>query len=233
MSSHDVIVESLARTGRGPGPRRALVSGGAALAVTLLPVAAWAGPMKEGPGAALLGILAVSALLAVVGAALGCLGHTVAHLFRGRTRATFVVLRAKPGWSLLAGLMVTICALGLLRVLRAAPPLQLVVLVVFVGFLAFFALAAATRLAAQLVDPSLLDEELPSLRVVVPAGLLLLALNAVPVLGTVLFVAIVLAALGATLLGYFVKAPKPAMAGAAAPEHAASEADPQGRAGPA
>jgi hypothetical protein len=192
------------------------IAGSAALAATLMPLSASAHPLDEGPAGALFGLLAVAVLLSGLGLAVGCLGHTVSHVFRARSRATFAVLRAKPGWSLLAGGLVTLLSLGLLRVLQGAPALQLLVLGGFLLGLALLAVAAATRLAGQLVDPSLLDDELPALRVVVPAGLLLLGLNAVPLLGTLLFVGILLASIGAALLAYFVKPRAAAATGAGA-----------------
>ena len=51
----------------------------------------------------------------------------------------------------------------------------------------------------------MLEDEIPDLRQLLQGGLVLCAVNAVPILGTLLFAGVVLAAVGASLLGYFTK----------------------------
>ncbi len=178
-------------------------------AVAMPAVARADGPL-QGPAHGLLGLLTVAVLMAGVGLGFGCFGATVHHLFTRRTAIAFKVLSRKPGWSLLAGSLVTLLALGLLALLRGAPPLQLPVLLGYLGFLLMFAVPTATRLASRLVDHGALDDEVPDLRQMLKGGLVLCGLNAVPILGTILFIGVLLSAVGASLLGYFTKLEPPA-----------------------
>jgi hypothetical protein len=182
-----------------------------------IPVAARADGPDGGPTAGLLALLSVGLLLGGLGVAFGCFGATVSHVFSGRSTVTFKVLCRRPGWSLLAGTLVTLLALGLLALLRGAGPLQVVVLLGFLGGLLLFAIAAATRLAGRLVDRGLLEDEVPELRLLLQGGLVLVAVNAVPIVGTLLFAGILLAAIGASLLGYFTKIEPAAATSRAAP----------------
>lgn len=174
------------------------------LAVVAFPLPAYARAPGEA-AAGLLGLLALVVLLLAMGLAVGSFGLTVNHIFRKRATASFQLLCARPGWSLLAGLVVTVLGLALLGLLRGAPPVQLLVLLGYLGGLLLFAIAAAVRFAGRVLDPTTLDDELPDARLLLKGGLLLLAVNAVPILGTVLFAGIVLSAVGATLLAYFTK----------------------------
>jgi hypothetical protein len=200
---------------------KALWFGAAALAATMaLPVPAHAKSPGEA-AAGLLGLLALIVLLLAMGLAVGSFGLTVNHIFRKRSTSSFQVLCARPGWSLLAGFVVTLLAMALLALLRAAPPLQLLVMLSYLGGLMLFGIAASVRFAGRVLDPTALDDELPDPRLLLKGGLLLLAVNAVPFLGTILFVGILLSAVGATLLGYFTKVggglqPAVAAAGASA-----------------
>ena len=201
----------------------------AALVATMaLPLPAHA----KGPGeaaAGLLGLLALVVLLLAMGLAVGSFGLTVNHIFRKRSTSSFQVLCARPGWSLLAGFVVTLLGMALLALLRGAPPLQLLVMLSYLGGLVLFGIAAAVRFAGRVLDPTALDDELPDPRLLLKGGLLLLAVNAVPFLGTILFVGILLSAVGATLLGYFTKVGgglQPAAAGAAPTVVGAPAAEP-------
>jgi hypothetical protein len=198
-----------------------LAAFGAAL---VIPAAARADGPLEGPAPGLLGLLSLAVLLAGLGLGFGCLGATVGHLFAKRVAVTFKVLCRRPGWSLLAGALVTLLGLGLLVLLHGAKPLALLVLLGYLGSLLLFAVAAATRLAGRLVGRGMLEDELPDVRLLLQGGLVLVAVNAVPILGTLLFVGILLAAVGASLLGYFTKvgptpgAPAPSGVAGAAPD---------------
>jgi hypothetical protein len=176
-----------------------------ALALTL----AWSRPAwAAGPGeaaASLLGLLAVVVLLLALGVATGSFAMTVNHIFRKRSNVSFKVLCARPGWSLLTGVLVTFLGLGLLALLAGAGPLQLLIMVAYLVGLALFGIAIAVRLAGRIIDPTTLEDELPDARLLLKGGLLLLALNVVPFIGTMLFAGILLAAVGATLLGYFAR----------------------------
>jgi len=174
-------------------------------AALVIPAVARADGPLAGPAHGLLGLLTLAVLLMGLGLGFGCFGATVSHVFAGRTAVTFKVLYRKPGWSLLAGTLITLLGLGLLGLLRGAPPLQLVVLLGFFGFLLMFAIPTATRLAGRLVDRNMLEDEIPDLRQLLQGGLVLCAVNAVPILGTLLFAGVLLAAVGASLLGYFTK----------------------------
>ena len=174
-------------------------------AAVLVPAVARADGPLQGPAHGLLGLLTLAVLLTGLGVGFGCFGATVSHVFARRTDVAFKVLCRKPGWSLLAGTLITLLALGLLGLLRGAPPLQLPVLLGFFGFLLMFAVPTATRLSSRLVDHGALDDEIPDLRQMLKGGLVLCAVNAVPILGTLLFIAVLLGAVGASLLGYFTK----------------------------
>jgi len=198
------------------------------LAVVLLAPPALAAP----PGAAAAGLvqlLALIVLLLGLGFGLGAFGLTVNNLFRRRAEITFEVMRRRPKLALATGIAVTLLGLGLLAVLRGAPPLQLLVLLCYLGFLAQFALACAARLVGQYLEPSLLAGELPGARAHVKGGVLLTAVNAVPILGSCLFLGILLTGIGASLLGYFAvfrKAPNKAPGHSAAAPAVAAEPGP-------
>jgi hypothetical protein len=152
-----------------------------------------------------MGLASLAVLIVAMGLAVGSFSLTVNHIFRKRTTTTFQVLCRRPGWSLLAGIAITLLGLGLMAVLRGAGPVALLVLLGYLLGLLLFAIAAATRLAGRILDPASLDDELPDARLLLKAGLLLLAVNIVPFIGTMLFFGILLAAVGAALLGYFAK----------------------------
>ena len=167
-------------------------------------------------------------LLVILGLAMGSLGLTVGHIFKRRTNITYRVMCSRPGWSLLTGFFATIMGLGMIAVLRMVKPLQLVVLIALLVGLVMFGLAAVARLGARVLEPSLLDEEQPGPRAALQGGVLLLAINAVPLLGTIVFVGMVLAGIGATLLGYFAgfgNALKGATAEASNPPSPAKQSD--------
>ncbi len=210
-----------------------LLAASSLLAIVLLAPPAFA----ASPGAAAAGLvqlLALIVLLIGLGFGLGAFGLTVNNLFRRRAEITFEVMRRRPKLALTAGIVVTLLALGLLAVLRGAPPLQLLILLSYLGFLGQFALAGAARLIGQYLEPSLLVGELPGARAHVKGGVLLTAVNAVPILGSCLFFGILLTGIGASLLGYFAvfrKAPKSApatdRAPAASPPAAAMAPEPE------
>lgn len=213
---------------RDTRPRRWWLAAAAFGATLALAPPAYAG----GPGeaaASLMGLVAVVILLLAMGLAVGSFSMTVNHIFRKRSTVSFKVLCARPGWSLLAGVVVTLLGLGLLALLHAAKPLQLLVMVAYLVGLVLFAIAVAVRFAGRVIDPTTLDDEVPDARLLLKGGLLLLAVNVVPIIGTMLCAGIVLAAVGATLLGYFTRLAaktQPAVAGAAAAPAAAAPPPP-------
>jgi hypothetical protein len=210
-----------------PAPASWAIRGGVAVALLATPLVARADGGPDHPAGGLLMLGAVVLLLAALGVALGCFGTAVSHLFRRRATLTLEVLLARPGWSLVAGIGVTLVGLALLAVLRPAPGLQLVVLLGWLAAFAMFGLAAATRLAGRIVDQHVMVDDLPPLRTLLVAGLLLAGLNAVPLLGTMLFAGIVLAAVGATLLGYFSRRTRGATAKTSATDAPATASSPR------
>lgn len=189
---------------RAPFCRRALALC-TVLTLTCLSVPAFAAPGPESAADGLLKLVAVLVLLLAVGFGLGSFGLTVNNLFRNRAALTFGVLCARPKLSLVTGVVVTLLGLVLLAVLKGAPPLQLVILVAYLGALGLFALGTATRLAGQHVEPAPLNGELPGARAHVKGGVVLTSVNAVPIMGSLLFVGILLASVGASLLAYFAR----------------------------
>ena len=176
----------------------------AAVAATTFVTPAAAAADRPGPAAAgLLQLLALLVLMAAIGFGLGAFGLTVSQLVRRRADLSFAVLKRRPRLALLVGVLVTVLGLGLLAILRGAPALQLLVLVAYLAGLALVGLASAARLAAEHLEGVVADG-LPSPRAFVRGSMLLVGVNAVPVLGSALFLGILLAAIGATLLGYFV-----------------------------
>ena len=174
-------------------------------ALTCLTSPAQAAPMPAMAAAGLLKLVAVIVLLLALGFGLGSFGLTVNNLFRHRSALTFGVMCARPKLSLATGVAVTLLGLLLLAILRPAPPLQLLVLVTYLGALGMFALGSAARLGGQHVEPAPLNGELPGARAHVKGGMVLTAVNAVPIMGSVLFVGILLTGIGASLLAYFAR----------------------------
>ena len=185
-----------------PTARRALAAL-TLVALTCLSSSALAAPGPESAADGLLKLVAVLVLLVAVGFGLGSFGLTVNNLFRQRSALTFGVMCSRPKLSLATGVAVTLLGLVLLAVLKVAPPLQLLVMVAYLGALGLFALGGAARLAGQHVEPAPLNGELPGARAHVKGGVVLTAVNAVPIMGTVLFLGILLAGVGASLLAYF------------------------------
>jgi len=159
---------------------------------------------KQGGGAdGLYGLLSLALLLAGLGLAVGAFSLAVSRIFKGRSTVTYQVLRRRPGISLLTGVLTTAVAFGLLAVSAPIPAVPGLVLLAFLLGLGQFAIAAAGRLGSAFIDPVTDEGEPPDARAQLKGGLLLVGLNAVPILGSILFFGILLAGIGATLLGYF------------------------------
>ncbi len=172
--------------------------------VMALALPAQAGATPEHPGVGLVKLAAVIVLLGALGIGLGSFGLTVNNVFRQRSAASFELMCNRPKLSLLVGVLVTALGFGLLAILHGAGPLQLLVLLCYLGGLGIFGLASAARLSAQHIQTSPLGE-LPGAGAHVRGGVVLTAINAVPIIGTVLFVGILLTGVGASLLGYFAR----------------------------
>ncbi len=172
------------------------------LMVLALPAQAAATP--EHPGVGLVKLVALIVLLAALGIGLGSFGLTVNNVFRQRCTTSFELMCNRPKLSLLVGVLVTALGFGLLAILHGAGPLQLLVLLAYFGGVGIFGLASAARLSAQHIQPSPVAE-LPGVGAHVRGGVVLTAINAVPIIGTVLFIGILLTGVGASLLGYFAR----------------------------
>jgi len=181
--------------------RRRIAATACSFAVMLLSPPAHAADAGKA-GAGLLQLLAVIVAVVAVGIGLGAFGHLVNNLFRRRAALTFEVIHRKPKLSLLTGVVVSLLGLGLIASLNGKGPLQLLVLLLYLGLLGTFALGAIARLAAQHLEMPL-HGELPSARAHVKGSVLLLAINGVPLLGTLLLLGIMAAGVGAALLSYF------------------------------
>ncbi len=145
--------------------------------------------------------IVITALGAGVG--LGCFGLTIGAIFRRRTEQTVRVMRARPALSTAIGTAITIVGLGVLAIFEGREVLQLMVFVAYLVALLLFAGGAAVRLAANWIEPSATPDVAPDASACVKAGLVLVLLNVVPVLGTIVFCGIALCGVGATLVTYF------------------------------
>jgi hypothetical protein len=141
--------------------------------------------------------------LAGVGFALGSLGLVVNQIFRRRTVLAYTVMTRKPGWSLLTGVIITLLGLGLVALFEGVEFLQGVIILLYLLGLGLFASGAVIRFGAGIVEPQLIGDDLPSTWAHIKAGIILMAMNVILIVGNVLFVGIFLSGVGATLLSYF------------------------------
>ncbi|MHC4945756.1 MAG: hypothetical protein ACYTG7_22320 [Planctomycetota bacterium] len=147
-------------------------------------------------------ILLILLLFAGLGLGLGPFGFLVNHMFKKRGRITHRVLCAWPRVSLLLGVLITVVGLGLLHICEPVPTIQLLIFLAYIGGLGMFGIGACVRLAARFIA-STPDEEVPELNAHIKGGLVLLFSNALPILGNLFFLCILLAGIGAAVLGYF------------------------------
>ncbi len=149
------------------------------------------------------GVLAGLLIVAGLGFALGCLGLVVNHIFHRRAMITYIFMSRKPGLSLLTGIIITLVVFGLMVILQSVPQLQgLILLIALIG-LGLFTMGAVSRLAAQIVEPQLIEDDLPGTWAHIKGGLVLMAMNIILIVGNALFIGVLLAGIGATLLSYF------------------------------
>jgi len=149
------------------------------------------------------GVLAGLLIVAGLGFALGCLGLVVNHIFHRRAMITYIFMSRKPGLSLLMGIIITLVVFGLLVILQSVPQLQGIILFIALIGLGLFTMGAVSRLAAQIVEPRLIEDELPGTWAHIKGGLVLMAMNIILIVGNALFIGVLLAGIGATLLSYF------------------------------
>jgi len=168
-------------------------------------------------------MLALVVSAAAIGVGIGALGLVTNHVFRGRAAMGYRVMRARPLLSLLLGVLVTLAGMGLLRLCEPVPLLQLVLLMAYLLGLGTFAAGASARLAGRILEPSLLDDELPGAAAHVKGGLLLVFMNGVPLLGSAVFIGILLAGFGSALVAYFASMGRSAAAIASHPTSSSRE----------
>lgn len=162
----------------------------------------------SGPGLhrAVESLLAVTTILLVGiagGIGIGAFGLVAHRVFRRRAKRVDRLVRTRPGLSLATGIAITIATLALLSIVAEAEGLPLLVLLAYGTGLFMFAATAAVRLAADTVDASPTLDDPMSARSAVSGGLLIVFMNALPILGSLLLGGILLAGVGAALLSYF------------------------------
>lgn len=161
------------------------------------------GPVGDKGAQDLPGVLAGLLIIAGLGFALGCLGLVVNHIFHRRALVVYIFMSRKPGLSLLTGIIITLVVFGLMVILQSVPQLQgLILLIALIG-LGLFTMGAVSRLAAQIVEPRLIEDDLPGTWAHIKGGLVLMAMNIILIVGNALFIGVLLAGIGATLLSYF------------------------------
>lgn len=156
---------------------------------------------KAGPD--LPGILAGLLIIAGLGFALGCFGLVVNHIFYRRSLIAYIFLTKKPGLSLLTGIIITLVVLGLLAILSNVPQLQGIILIISLLGLGIITLGCVSRLGAHIVEPQIIEDELPGAWAYIKGGLVLMAMNIVLIVGNIFFIGVLLTGAGATLLSYF------------------------------
>lgn len=161
-------------------------------------------PSLQEIGELILAIILIVFFLAGLGLGLGSFGFLVNRVFPNRSRLSFKVMRVKPVLSFVVGIVVTILGFALLGMLEGADNLQLAVLLLYFVGLFMFGAGTTARLGAQFIDSTVLEDEVPCAGAHVKAGLLLLFSNALPILGTLFFLGILVTGIGASLISYFV-----------------------------
>lgn len=163
-------------------------------------------PQRPGLHQAVESLLALTTIVIAAvagGIGLGAFGLLAHRIFRRRARMTDRILRTRPGLSLATGIAISIAALAMLSIVAGTEGLPVLVLFAYGSGLAMFAASAAVRLAADTVEATPTLDEPMTARAAVSGGLLLVFMNALLVLGSVLFFGILLAGVGAALLSYF------------------------------
>ena len=159
--------------------------------------------VTDSAGEGFLGLLSVMLLIGALGVGAGAFGFMANHIFSKRSAMSYRVMTHRPGLSFAIGIIVTIVGFGLLALFQGIPPLALIVVLAYTIGLGLCGIGASVRLASQLIEPTVMQDDLPSPWAHIKGGLLLVAVNIIPILGSIFFVGILLASIGATLLGYF------------------------------
>ena len=116
---------------------------------------------------------------------------------------TYIFLTKKPGLSLLTGIIITLVLLGILAISSSVPHLQGIILIISLLGLGIITAGCVSRLGAHIVEPQIIEDELPSAWAHIKGGLVLMAVNIVVLVGNIFFIGLLLAGAGATLLSYF------------------------------
>ncbi len=164
---------------------------------------AYAATGVKSAGEGFIGVLSAIFLIAALGFGLGAFGFVADNIFHKRVGLSHQVLRIKPGLSFLIGIIITLVTLGLLALFQKVGFIALIILLAYLVGLALFAIGAITRLAAHIIEPSLLSGDEPGVWAYIKGGWILLAMNVIFPIGMIFFAGIFLAGVGATLLGYF------------------------------
>jgi len=154
-------------------------------------------------GTGLLNLLVVAIVVFGLGFGLGCFAFVVNKLFRKRSAVAFEVMQRKPKLSMVTGAAVSLLTFGFIASLHGKGGLQFIILLTYLCTLGAFALSSLVRLSARFLMPPQLASELPDPRAHIKGGILILAVNVVPIIGSVLFFGILLAGVGSALLSYF------------------------------
>lgn len=151
----------------------------------------------------LVGVVTYVLILLFLGGGIGAFGFLVNHVFPKRSAMSYKVMCIRPGISFLVGLIITFVGFGLLIVFDGRHKVQIILFVVYLVGLLLSAIGATCRMAAHFLEPEVMKDELPIFNAHLRGGLILAATNIIPILGTIFFCGILLAGVGATLLGYF------------------------------
>jgi hypothetical protein len=173
------------------------------LAGLLLIFPAFAAQEQEDVQRSIVGIGILVLLLVILGFGLGTFAFLANHIFPKRSATSYRVMCVRPGLSFLLGFIITLIGFGLLAVFGPIPSIQFLVLLAYMAGLLMFAAGATTRYVAHLVESSMMKNGIPGPLAHIKGGLILCLANILPILGTLLFLGILLAGVGATLLGYF------------------------------
>jgi hypothetical protein len=164
------------------------------------PAFAGAGTAK---GTELTGALAGIFGVALVGFGLGAFGLIVNHIFYKRTVLTYIIMKKKPGMSFLVGLVFTLLGLGLVALFQGTEWLQGIIMLLYLLGLGMFGIGAVIRLAAHIVEPRIIEDELPTTWAFIKGGFIFMAINIVVVIGNALAIGTLIAGVGATMMSYF------------------------------
>ena len=157
----------------------------------------------DSPGEVLVSLLMLGLFGLLFGVGCGAFGFGVNQVFRARSETTLRILCARPLLSFVAGFVITVVGLGLLSIFGSSDGLVLLILIAYFCGLVAIALGASIRLAAQWIEPGVGPDDSPTATAHIRGGLILVFMNAVVLLGSVLFFGILLGGVGAVLLSYF------------------------------